>query len=437
MLEATFASGVAQGIASNLISRLLQGTLRKMKLALLDDMVRDEVSRQIGRRGNGSVPAETVNIVIKEVYAFLGNSPGVTINSGHIRLSPAASTDATFLGNRGAVSPRLGKTVTGSDAKVTGNSRNSGVHLGRTFSARPGGVIVNPTSTRTVSSRVRLGEEQSISPRRRKSEGTRQAGGSTKAIRLGKGFVDAARNSESIAQTPVPATSGKALRLGRRKAGRLQKVDSTKSGRANVNLGEPVPAKARVNGGGKTQSRLDGTFAEAFGRGDSRLDVLIAQVNYIVGETTGADRFGRILQLGVAENNWISRVTVDGLDDKNRVRVRMEIEIDWDRRRANLNALGNTISNTRLPAGDPVDPTVREMVRLFKNHVATYRLKAAWAIEYVPRIAGDPQEYSRVQKLLGTRRAPKTNWAGEKVESVLADNPKFLDELGSRLRVVK
>src|SRR5688572_22743079 len=108
------------------------------------------------------------------------------------------------------------------------------------------------------------------------------------------------------------------------------------------------------------------TETHASAQTETRINILVAQINYIVRETTGAQRFKDILEQGMIHNKWISKVTVEALDEKNDKWAEIEVTVDWERHKINIRRDGEMmIVDKDAPEGEKVSWVIGEVVRWF------------------------------------------------------------------------
>jgi len=178
------------------------------------------------------------------------------------------------------------------------------------------------------------------------------------------------------------------------------------------------------------------TIAAAHSSTQARVEVIVAQINYIVRKTTGSTFIGDVLDKGMVRNKWIACVRVQALDEKDRIWAEIEVKVDWDKHKINLRRHGETILiDKNLPEGEQVSWVIEEIVKWFKNYTQKSHLHTTWTIDYVPEIENDATKRDETTKALGLVYGPIRKWAdGTQKEEVLFDRPENLDELSITLR---
>ena len=172
------------------------------------------------------------------------------------------------------------------------------------------------------------------------------------------------------------------------------------------------------------------TFATSAALTETRLSVLLTQINYVVRETTGSQNLQGILTKGMVDNKWIASVTVIAFDDRDRIWADIQMTVDWDRHEINLRRHGATLAvNKKAPEGERVSWVIGEIARWFKGYTQKSRLRTTWTIRYVPHIERDRALKDKITKSLGLVYGATRKWIdGAERQEVLADTPEVLDE---------
>lgn len=170
---------------------------------------------------------------------------------------------------------------------------------------------------------------------------------------------------------------------------------------------------------------------------ETRISIIVAQINYVVRETTGATRFKDILEQGMLQNKWISKVSVVALDEKDKIWAEIEVNVDWDKHKINLNRHGESLAiDKTAPEGEQVSWVIGEIVKWFTNYTKKSKFRTEWTVTYIPEITNDSQRRATINKQLGLVAAPNRSWANASIENILSDTPDDLNEMTTRLRVV-
>jgi|CXWL01.1.fsa_nt_gi hypothetical protein len=179
------------------------------------------------------------------------------------------------------------------------------------------------------------------------------------------------------------------------------------------------------------------SFASAQSIAETRINIIVTQINYIVRESTGSTSIKQVLKKGMIDNQWIAMVRVWAYDNQDRIWAQIEVKVDWERHKINLARHGKEVLiDKNLPEEKQVSWVIGEITEWFKNYSQKSQLQTGWTIGYVPEIENNPEKHKETTHNLGLVYGPSRRWVdGAEIQEVLSERPAILDETTISLRV--